>query len=973
VTDAATRDYLEAFFPALGVEAARAWVVSDAPRLSLNGSWRFRLSPRADVPEDLAEEALDDSEWDSIPVPSMWQLEGHGSPAYTNIKYPFPLDPPRVPDDNPTGDYRRTFTVPVDWDPEAAARVLLRFEGIDSLARVWLNGELLGVTSGSRLPTEFDVTDVVRRDEPNTLAVRVHQWSSGSYLEDQDLWWMSGIFRDVALLARPADAVVDYFVHADFDHATGTGSLTVDATTSSGLPARVTVSELGIDAAAGETVTVEVEPWSAEVPRLYSGELRSGGEAIPLRIGFRRVQIADGILTVNGERVLFRGVNRHEFDPDHGRTVSEELMVRDIVLMKQHNINAVRTSHYPPHPRFLELCDEYGLWVIDECDLETHGFFVEWDQPMPGNPVTVPAWEDALVDRMRRMVERDKNHPSIIVWSLGNECGPGVNLHAMSSWAKLRDPSRVIHYERDHSFPDSDLFSLMYATHAEVDAIGRYEEPALDDSDLDAHRRGLPFILCEYAHAMGNGPGGLTEYQDLFDKYPRCQGGFVWEWIDHGLRSKLPDGTPFFAYGGDFGEVLHDANFVADGLLFPDRTPSPGLLEYKKVIEPVRITAEDDGLRVSNLYSTLALDHLSFGWRLEEDGMPVARGVLEVPDVAHGDSIVVPLPAGLPTVETEGWLTIVASLADAAPWAPAGHPVAIAQIRLSTSVAGGTAPDATGPGDRVVLDDELTLGDATFDAATGALRRIDGVDVDGPVLDVWRAPIDNDRSFAGDPIEPGWRRVGLDRAIWRVDSVEILDDAIAVTARLAPAATTLGFRVRQRWTSTDGHLRLDLHVEPEGEWPTVLPRVGIRLRLPGTLDQVGWFGLGPGESYPDSRRAVTVGRYVRDVDELQTPYVFPQENGLRQDVRWVTVTDVAGKGIRVAADSPFGFTARRWTSADLDAAKHTVELKAGPNVWLNLDLADQGLGTASCGPGVLPPYELAAAIFDRTFFFTAIS
>src|SRR3954453_11772061 len=633
--------------PGSGTRRARAFVYSDAPALSLDGAWAFRLSPVADAPADFADPGFDDSAWERLPVPSHWQLHGHGAPAYTNVVYPFPVEPPHVPDENPAGDHRVRFTVPAEWDGTAA---VLRFEGADSCLRAWLNGEELGWSTGSRLPAEFDVGPVLRPGEENVLAVRVQQWSAASYLEDQDMWWLSGIFRSVTLLARPAGALDDVFVHADYEHVSGRGTLRVDTDA----PARVSVPELGIDAAAGEPVGVPAEPWSSEQPRLYDAEVASEGERVRLRIGFRTVVVEDGLLKVNGRRVLLRGVNRHEFDPDRGRAVTDEVMRQDVVLMKAHNVNAVRTSHYPPHPRFLDLCDELGLYVIDECDLETHGFFVlDWR----GNPSDDPRWEAALVDRMRRTVERDKNHPSIIMWSLGNESGSGRNLAAMAAWARERDPSRPLHYEHDWSCPDVDVYSRMYAFHDEVDAIGRGEEEPLEDPELDARRRGLPFLLCEDAHAIGNGPGGLTEYQELFERHARCQGGFVWEWIDHGLRQRLPDGSERFAYGGDFGEPLHDGNFVADGLVFPDRTPSPGLLEFKKVVEPVRITGDAGRLRIANLHDFRDLSHLAFPWTLEEGGGAVAGGVLELAPPAAGETAEVALPE-LPSTRGESWLTV---------------------------------------------------------------------------------------------------------------------------------------------------------------------------------------------------------------------------------------------------------------------------------------------------------------------------
>ncbi len=478
------------------------------------------------------------------------------------------------------------------------------------------------------------------RPRRNVLAVRVHQWSAGSYLEDQDQWWLPGIFRDVALHRRPAGSVVDHFVHAGFDDVTGHGTLRVDCEPAG----RITVPALGLDLPTGRSATLPVRPWSAERPHLYAGELITAGERIPLRIGFRTVRVEDGLLKVNGRRILLRGVNRHEFHPRYGRALGPEAMRRDLLLMKQHNINAVRTSHYPPHPDFLGLCDELGLWVIDECDLETHGFA---QQGWRDNPVDDPRWEPALLDRARRMVERDKNHPAVILWSLGNECGTGRGLSAMADWMRERDPSRPLHYEGDPSCADTDVYSRMYADHAEVERIGRRTEEPLADPESDARRRGLPFILCEYAHAMGNGPGGLSEYQRLFETYERCQGGFVWEWIDHGLRQTTPDGEVFHAYGGDFGEELHDGNFVCDGLVFPDRTPSPGLVEFKKVIEPVRIegTGAAGTVRITNLHDFTDLGHLAFPWAYEVEGEARADGRLAVPVLAPGESAEVRLPA----------------------------------------------------------------------------------------------------------------------------------------------------------------------------------------------------------------------------------------------------------------------------------------------------------------------------------------
>ncbi|MGH3205672.1 MAG: glycoside hydrolase family 2 TIM barrel-domain containing protein, partial [Streptosporangiaceae bacterium] len=547
--------------PGRGRLRPRAWFGSNLPFIELNGPWRFRLAAGwHDLSRGFERAEFDDSGWAELVVPSCWQMAGHGAPAYTNLTYPFAVDPPRVPDANPTGEYRYGFDVP---DGFPLPRAVLRFEGVDSCFAVWLNGVRLGDGKGSRLPTEFEVSGTLRHGQ-NVLAVRVHQWSAGSYLEDQDMWWLSGIFRPVRILAR---GLADFFVQADFDPGSGQGTLAVQTTA----PARLSVPELGLAEAdpAGPHVIEGVQPWSDERPRLYAGEIVAGEERIAVQIGFRRVAVVDGVLTVNGAPIRLRGVNRHEWDPRTGRTLTPETMLADVLAMKRHNVNAVRPSHYPPDPRFLDLCDRHGLWVIDECDLETHGFAM---QGWRGNPSDDPAWRAAYLDRAERTVERDKNHPCVIAWSLGNESGTGANLAAMAAWIRERDGSRLIHYEGDHeNCSYADVYSRMYAGLPEVAVIGHRQEPGTADPAHDAHRRGLPFLLCEYAHAMGNGPGGLRDYQELFEAHPRLAGGFVWEWIDHGIARTADDGTPYYAYGGDFGEEVHDGNFVIDGLVFPDR------------------------------------------------------------------------------------------------------------------------------------------------------------------------------------------------------------------------------------------------------------------------------------------------------------------------------------------------------------------------------------------------------------------
>ncbi|GHI02530.1 beta-galactosidase [Streptomyces cellostaticus] len=946
-----TTDYVEDVSPGSGALPPRArYASSDARSLSLNGSWRFRLSDTADAEDDsFAQEGYEAGGWAEVPVPGHWVLQGHGSPVYTNHLYPFPVDPPRVPTENPTGDHLRVFDLPKDWPADGGA--VLRFDGVESCARIWLNGTELGEFKGSRLPHEFAVGHLLKTVD-NVLAVRVHQWSAGSYLEDQDQWWLPGIFRDVTLLHRPAGGVLDFFVHASYDHLAGTGTLRVD----SDVDGRVTVPELGIDVATGEPVTVPAEPWSAERPRLYEGVLATEGERVALRIGFRTVELSDGLIKVNGRAVLFKGVNRHEWHPERGRALDLETMREDVLLMKRHNINAVRTSHYPPHPAFLDLCDEYGLWVIDECDLETHGFT---EQGWRDNPVDDDRWTPALLDRAARMVERDKNHPSIVIWSLGNEAGTGRGLTAMAEWMRGRDSSRLVHYEGDLDCRDTDVYSRMYADHAEVERIGR----GLDGGTHK--RRELPFLLCEYGHAMGNGPGGLADYQRIFETYDRLQGGFIWEWIDHGIK----DERYGYAYGGDFGEELHDGNFVCDGLLFPDRRPSPGLVEYKKVIEPVAVEGDGTGgtVRITNKYDFADLSALAFTWSYQVNGETVGEGTLPVPALTAGESAEVKLPEPpVATAAGEAHWTVRALLAADTPWAPKDHVVAWGQFAVSArQVPSVAATDGPVPGNGLI-----TLGPASFDARTGALRTVGGVDVTGLRLDVWRAVTDNDDGAAWQTdIRYGllWRGLGLHRMRHRLDAVELGDDALTVRTRVAPAAREIGLSTVYRWTSDGNRLQLTVSVDPEDDWTVPLPRLGIRFGL-SAADRVQWFGGGPGEAYPDSRAASSVGRWQSTVDDLQTPYVRPQENGARADVRWAEIG-----GLRIEGDPEFFFTARRWTTEQLDAAEHRTDLTPGDTVWVNLDHGQHGLGSQSCGPGPLPQYHLRAEAAQFSFVFSEIS
>jgi beta-galactosidase len=976
--------YVESFSPGHGYLPARASQAGGTVRVSLDGTWKFRYRPGpADLTPGFEAADFDDAYFDDLAVPSMWQLAGlrrssedgssadgpprYGAPAYTNVVYPFPVDPPRVPGDNPAGEYRRHFTLPPEWDVGGAA--VIRFDGVDSCFAVFVNGAAVGHSKGSRLIREFDVTGLVRPGG-NVIAVRVHQWSAGSYLEDQDMWWLSGIFRGVTLLNERPGAIRDFFVHADYDTDRGAGILRVEADG----PARLSVPELGIaDADARLTIyDTAAEPWSDEHPRLYHAVLSSPGGDTKFRVGFRRVEVRDGQIRLNGRTVRFCGVNRHEWHPETGRSLDEATMRADVLLMKQHNVNAVRTSHYPPDPRFLDLCDEYGLLVIDECDLETHGFgLLGWR----GNPSGDPRWLPAYLDRIERTVERDKNHPSVIMWSLGNESGTGANLERMAEWIRGRDPDRLIHYEGEPDAFYTDVYSRMYTGYGDLDAIGRRQEAVTADSAHDEHRRALPMILCEYGHAMGNGPGGLADYQDLFDRHPRLHGGFIWEWIDHGIAQVTATGERYFGYGGDFGEPVHDGNFVIDGLVFPDRTPSPGLLEAKAVFAPAGIEI-DPGARtvtVRNRHHTASTAAYRFGWRVEDGGDLVAEGDLAIPDLPAGGTGEVGFPTALLDAtsaepEDERWLTVTASLAADTRWAPAGHEIAFAQARL-----GSQAPEPElrpPPGLHIearpataARTGQVTLGSAVLDAGTGELRRLGPYPVHAAALDFWRAPTDNDAPA----VARAWRRAGLDRLTRKTLAVQCGEDGLCLRQRIAPAGADFGFLAILTWTA-DG--LLFVQVTSEGTWPCPLPKVGLRLVLDAAVEEVTWFGRGPGEAYRDTYQATRVGRFSAPVDSLATPYVRPQENGNRLHARRLTLSGPAGRSLAVTGYPHVDFTVRRWSPELLTAAKHSPDLVPDGRIYVHLDAAHHGIGSASCGPPLQPGHSLAAHAVDLTLGFT---
>lgn len=1013
------------FIPYAEEETALLFERGNSPFFKLlNGVWKFSYSASpAEAPEGFYEDAYDVGSWDDLPVPSNWQMYGYGHPHYTNVNYPFPVDPPHVPTENPTGCYRRNFFVPDEW---LECYVTLRFEGVDSAFHLWVNGVAVGYSQGSRLPSEFDITSYLRPGN-NQVAVRVYQWSDGSYIEDQDQWWLSGIFRDVYLLARPKVHAGDIFVRTSFDADYVDASLSVQvslanteaATTRSGKvsirlldeeenPVRLDVVERAFTVAPGSELVLDFlsdvqapRHWSAEDPYLYRllvvvyDEEGNVLEVIPQRIGFRSIILKDGVFLVNGAEIKLKGVNRHEHHPDLGRAMPYSAMLKDVVLMKQHNINTVRTSHYPDDPRFLDLCDEYGLYVIDEADLECHGFISLDDVRADIKAIAQerqisfeeaysiveqkaarwisdnPEWEAAYVDRAARMVERDKNHACVIMWSLGNESFFGRNHEAMAAWIRAHDSTRLIHYEGDRKAQVADVFSTMYTSVERLIQLG-------ERTDLDK-----PHILCEYAHAMGNGPGGFTEYWETIYRYRRLQGGCVWEWCDHGIRQHTADGREYFAYGGDFGDEPNDGNFVIDGLVSADRVPSPGLIEYKKVIEPVKVEALDVSkglLRISNRYDFSTLDHLLCSWSLTREGVLVQQGVLDLPEIPAHESRIVEVPFIRPENQDEWdyWLNLDFTLAFDTRWARQGHEIANAQfLVLPQTTTRPFVPSSASSrlhchveGTSLVIQGPEV--DVRFNTEYGVLTSwvYEGMQLieQGPRLMFWRATTDNDR---GESSAREWRPFGLHQLRHRIDSVswEVINGGsavkVVVSARIAPPVKSWGIACTYEYiVYGTGDIVIQVKGVPADGGPRTLPRIGLELHLPRQFEHVTWYGRGPGESYADTKQANRVGVYTKTVDDLYTPYTFPQENGNRSEVRWVTVANQRGYGLLAVGMPELNFSLHRYTVEQFEQARHTSELSdSGRLIW-HLDYRQQGTGSASCGPDVLPQYELRCEPFQ---------
>jgi len=1069
------------FVPFATMEQALKASPTNSPfYLSLNGDWKFNWVPQPELRStNFFKADFDDSAWNTIPVPASWETSGYGTPIYVSSGYPFKIDPPRVTSEpptnyttfkerNPVGSYRRMIELPTAWN---GRRVFIHFDGVESAFYVWVNGRRAGYSQNSRSPAEFDITDLVKPGA-NQIAVQVFKYSDGSYLEDQDMWRMGGIFRDVYLYSTAAAHIRDFAVRTTFDAGYSNAILeikpelaaeknlslenwTVNAQLFDAAGKPVFTNELSHDAAEilnrdwnakimNDRVPQRGEPkfawltghvanpakWTAETPNLYTLVLTlrdaQGNviEADRCEVGFRQIQIQDGRFLVNGQPIRLRGVNRHEIDPDTGHTISEAEMVKDIELMKRANINAVRTCHYPDDPRWYELCDRYGLYVLDEANLEAQG--------TRGTLASDPRWTSAFLDRATSLAERDKNHPSVIMWSLGNESGYGPNFAAMSAWLHEFDPTRPVHYEgaqgaaqRDLAFEPGETSALTVAQKtsggspdpASVDVISRFyprvmEPYAKPDAPENTRWEYLleiaqrtndtrPVMTSEYAHAMGNAIGNLQEYWDEIYSNPRMLGGFIWEWCDQGLRMTTADGTKFIAYGGDFGDKPNLGIFCIKGIVTSDREIYPKYWEVKKVyqpvaIKPVNLKPGKVAIKIANRNSFINLSEYEARWSVtDSDGNKLQSGGLAPVVCAPGKSVEVNIPANQilnPKPGAEFWLRVSFHTRTNSLWARAGHEIAWQQMKLAVTtpaipkVKTGSLPvlKLSQRADSVQIHGtDFTAG---FSHAAGTLTALvygghaviaqAKTFLGGPVLQVWRAPTDNDKGF-GKWLAKDWQNAGLSDLVRQVDSFEVTQPSsgeIRVVTRATSEATGGQFILKTIWTIRgDGSIDMDNHFECHSSLAS-LPRIGLMMRADPRLTNVCWYGCGPWENYSDRKESADMGVWKSTVDQQFVPYVRPQDNGNKQDTRWLELIDANGAGLKISAEEkPFSFSALHFTALDLAAAKHNYELKPRPEVVLSLDARMCGLGNGSCGPGVLEKYSVPPMNYQLKLKFEPVS
>lgn len=989
----------------------------------LSGNWKFRYYDSIyEVQDAFYAQGYDTASYEEIPVPGVWQMYGYDSHQYTNVRYPFPFDPPYVPQNIPCGTYIFEFDYVVD---AVAPKAYLNFEGVDSCFYVWLNGEYVGYSQVSHSTSEFDVTDVIAEGK-NTLSVLVLKWCDGSYLEDQDKFRMSGIFRDVYLLKRPVQAVRDYFVHTELlEKSAGECAQENGEEATVGTKAQVTVeleyfaevvttnltlcdvrgcevwkgsigkleeniqeNKLGeiADRTAKITFTVENPTlWNTEAPYLYTLYIETESEVITEQVGFREITIRDKVVYFNGEKIKFHGVNRHDSDPVTGFAISLEQMKKDLTLMKQHNINAIRTSHYPNSPVFYQLCDKYGFMVIDEADIESHGpvcfYYKEntwenqvhcWSAVLADNP----EWEEAIVDRVQRCVTRDKNRPSVLIWSMGNESAYGCNFEKALAWTKAYDSSRLTHYEsdwcdksvREYDFSNLDLYSRMYPSLAEMQ--GHL------DNGLDK-----PYILCEYCHAMGNGPGDLEDYFKFFQSNDQMCGGFVWEWCDHAIyKGVTAEGKAIYYYGGDHGEEIHDNNFCMDGLVYPDRRPHTGLLEYKNVNRPVRVVDYGQATQELTLKNYLDFtdikDYLSISFEISCDGWVVEQGKLEQLSIKPHNTEKVTLNHIIPE-KGRVYLRLYYYSTRETPLVPAGHLLGFDEIclknadgRNQTALKWLENPAKSESTIQVQETDTKVICKGvdflyTYNKLTGLFEQLSFAGrqyLDKPMeLNIWRAPTDNDMN-----IKHKWMGAHYDRAYARAYKTMVSQnrDGVAISTKMSVLADTMQriLSLETVWSiDNSGRIKVEMKVAKNAEFPE-LPRFGLRLFLSNSLQQVTYYGMGPAESYRDKHRASAHGLYITDVRKLHEDYIRPQENGSHYDCDYVMLAD-AQFGLAAISEQRFSFNASVYTQEELTAKKHNYELEESGSTILCLDYALNGIGSNSCGPGVLEKYR-----FDETEF-----
>lgn len=958
----------------------------------LNGEWKFQYyNSIYDVTESFYEKGYDVSGFDQVTVPGVWQMDGYDTHQYTNIRYPFPFDPPYVPQDIPCGAYVHNFEYHRE---KKASKAFLNFEGVDSCFYVWVNGAYAGYSQVPHATSEFDVTDLLNEGE-NTLAVLVLKWCDGSYLEDQDKFRMSGIFRDVYLLKRPEKTIRDYYITTDVEKDSVVVKL--DMHFAESVETKVTIEDkYGAVVARGETAENGVleltvlNPvlWNAENPYLYQVILTMPDEVIVDQIGFRTIEIKDKVVYFNGEKIKFRGVNRHDSDPETGFVINVQQIKKDLMLMKQHNFNAIRSSHYPNAPYFYQMCDKYGFMVIDEADIEAHGPFMlyrkedtdqnrfyHWNEKIADDP----AWEKAIVDRVQLMVQRDKNRPSIVMWSMGNESAYGCNFEKALAWTKKFDPDRITQYESaryrnydiTYDYDNLDLYSRMYPPLQEIE-------------DYLKNDGSKPFLLVEYCHSMGNGPGDFEDYFQMIHKDDRMCGGFVWEWCDHAIaHGTAENGKTRYYYGGDHGETIHDGNFCVDGLVYPDRTPHTGLLEYKNVYRPVRIVSYDqeNGQMVLHNYMDFddLKDYVDIFYEMTQDDLTVEKGKLaNVVASPHSDAKV-ELKLQVPNTG-KIYLKLIYRLKKEMPLLEHGYELGFDEIKLANeddrnrqAVKWLEQEKVIGTIDVKENDKQIVLQAKDFtyvlDKRTGLFENMQFAGrsyINHPMeLNIWRAPTDNDMY-----IKLEWKKAHYDAAYTRAYRIEVLQNkhGVLIMEHLAVVADTVQkiLDVEMTWKiNEDGKIEAVIDAVKDKEFPD-LPRFGIRMFLNKKMDEITYFGMGPQESYRDKHQASCHGLFRSKVAQMHEDYIRPQENGSHYDCDYVELTN-GQYGIAAVSKNPFSFNASVYTQEELERVSHNYELKESDSTVFCMDYAMNGIGSNSCGPDVMDKYRFDEEAFQFQF------